>query len=227
MEGKAKTCRNTIFTLVELLVVVAVIAILAGLLLPALKKAKDKATEILCVGQMRQLGVMAAYYTDDNNDWILPNNTANTQTTFWIYFLKPYFPSTLKIDKLFTCPADPEPVKHPWWPTANFMVSYCYSYALGNGYGLIANPGYKAYLYKKSNRFKVPSQVGQISEADATCKAWGGLFPWYLSDFSAERWIDFRHSGRAAVLHLGGNTSSYPLLQMKQESSNLKAVSDW
>jgi prepilin-type N-terminal cleavage/methylation domain-containing protein/prepilin-type processing-associated H-X9-DG protein len=55
------------FTLVELLVVIALIAVLAALLLPALKRAKEKAQGMQCVGNIRQLAFGWFLYSDDHN----------------------------------------------------------------------------------------------------------------------------------------------------------------
>ena len=59
------------FSLIELLIIIAVIAILVSLLLPALNGAREKAYELSCKSNLKMIGTASTSYSADNNDWIV------------------------------------------------------------------------------------------------------------------------------------------------------------
>lgn len=96
-----------------MLVVIALIAVLASLLFPALSRARNKARRASCLNNLRQINLAMRQYWDDHDDF--PPGVTNSATARWGYWTgyKTFIRSYLGLtgtsspqDKLFACPAD-------------------------------------------------------------------------------------------------------------------------
>jgi prepilin-type processing-associated H-X9-DG protein len=200
--------------LIELLVVMAVIAVLASFLMPALQRAKARASTVICLGNLHQLGMAAATYAVDAGrlpsflEWLygLAPEAEGDLTTGRLY---PY----LKTKKVYLCPTHPATVTNPGWAPGPMQFQADHSYAVNcmtcHAHDITdcRAPARTVYLVEEAN---LPtSRWGSIAEPDPA--QFGTNLPVSVPAFP--------HSGRTGLLMMDGHVAGLTAAEFRIEKA--------
>ena len=183
-EFQMNKSKMLIFTLIELLIVIAIIAILAGMLLPVLGKAREQARYTACSGQIRQIGTAIAMYTNDYEGYMPSNeNPGSSAALCYVACVKNYLkePRASAKDrvynKIFWCPS--HKIEKAWFSYAA-EVSYGYNLTFWDAYGWWGGTVKKTHV--KADTLKNPSSLlllGEFSSAGYPDTLHGGFWGHY------------------------------------------------
>ena len=213
------------FTLLELLAVIATIAILAALLLPVLNKAKIKAQRTVCLSNLRQLGMAWAAYKEENlgllaqsytnaDAWVLGNmrNPAEAADTNLIKLgkLYPYARNT----GVYHCPGDRRGAALTDRPCPS-VRSYSMNCFMGGrdpsiGPVPLSSSGFTPFFTKESDLPRTSDLWVLIEEDERSIN--DGFF---ITDPTAHIWFDFpansaqRHSYSYSLAFADGHADSW------------------
>ena len=178
------------FTLIELLVVIGIIAILASLLLPVLSKAKGKTKRIVCVNNLRQIGVAARVFANDHGER-LPLSGTDSTNAIWVPRQYIHYGRLIKTEldgnaRVFFCPS----------------VTFFFASST-NGLDLVGTTNGTALCsyYQRSTRQGAPARIDQGGQ-----KA-------LISDFDTingqnpTQWLNKNHDSGKNVLWTDGSVS--------------------
>ncbi len=212
--------RKNNFSLIELLVTIAIIAILAGVLLPALNKARDTALSASCTSNLKQLGTGMEMYVGDNDDWYplqsynIPDpKDSNNTVCYWGYTLASgkYITAPLVV-----CPGRKAESNHYRNHLSSKNPLSQTSYWRGTDYGASTRilPPSENYKYKK-NKLKRPTTAIMLADSARRVgeEFWGDYRVnspdnYNSATLSGILWVAHRNNTLTNILYADGHTGS-------------------
>ena len=153
------------FTLVELLVVVAIIAILMAVLLPALKGARERARSAKCMSNERNMGQAFYPYTIEWDGWMAVHHNTPQTVMLWPVELKPY----LKNLEVYWCPSGPKAAQWDGEPFPREGTFFTHGI---NDWGWLEGPlnlGIGGWVDKRKKIGSIKNGAEMIAFLDSNC----------------------------------------------------------
>lgn len=200
------------FTLIELLTVIAIIGVLAGIILPVVGRVRESARKAQCISNLRQIGNAMHLFANDNKGYLPvaisfsghdPFGTGTTEERGWFNYVRPYLGASgtksFSGKRMLPCPSSLKEQE-----TSYTYYDQCSGYAFNSDIGYWSGSSKRKYLLESISASSVTTI---LYEAFLYGTAPNGQS---VNNRTDSGYLMFRHSNTANILMVSGRVMPYP-----------------